>query len=62
MKKDIIKVFKENGLSITIDMGPQNVEFLDVILDLSAKNYGPYSKPNSMSRYINVQSNHPRQC
>ena len=59
MKKDIIKVFKDNGLSITIDMGPQKVEFLDVILDLSAQNYGPYRKPNSTPRYINVQSNHP---
>ena len=60
MKKDIIKVFKDNGLSITIDMGPQKVEFLDVILDLSAQNYGPYRKPNSTPRYINVQSNHPQ--
>ena len=60
MKKDIIQVFKENGLSITIDMGPKRAEFLDVILDLNEETYGPNRKPNSQPRYIHVQSNHPR--
>ena len=60
MKKDIIQVFKSNGLNITIDMGPKKAEFLDVVLDLEAETYSPYRKPNSQPRYINVQSNHPR--
>ena len=59
MKKEIIQVFKSNGLSITIDMGPKKAEFLDVVLDLEAETYSPYRKPNSQPRYINVKSNHP---
>ena len=59
MKKDIVQIFKDNGLGITIDMGPRKVEFLDVILDLESESYGPYRKPNSKPRYINVHSNHP---
>ena len=59
MMKDIAEVFKTNGLSITIDMGPKKAEFLDVVLDLETESYGPYRKPNSQPRYINMQSNHP---
>ena len=59
MMKDIRDLFAENGLSITIDMGPKRAEFLDVVLDLEAESYGPYRKPNSQPRYINTQSNHP---
>ena len=57
--KDIAEVFKTNGPSITIDMGPKKAEFLDVVLDLETESYGPYRKPNSQPRYINMQSNHP---
>ena len=37
-------------------MGP----FLDVKLDLSKHEHGPYRKPNDIPLYINVNSNHPK--
>ena len=59
MRKDIIKLFRENDLNITIDMGLSEVNFLDVSLSLLKENFKPYRKPNSETLYINNQSNHP---
>lgn len=60
IKKDIIKLFKEKfGLKITIQTNLKTVDFLDVTFNLRNGTYQPYSKPNSLPVYINVQSNHP---
>ena len=58
-KKDITKIFKNKGLSITISTGLKVVNFLDVTLDLNTEKHSPYSKPNNTPSYINVESNHP---
>ena len=59
IKKDIIKMFKDLGLSITIQTNLTEVNFLDVTLNLHKDEFWPYRKPNSEIRYINVNSNHP---
>ena len=59
VRKDIVKLFKENGLSITIVMNASIVNFLDATLNLNTGKYTPYRKPNDTPLYINKHSNHP---
>ena len=59
IKKGITKLFKELGLSITINMNQINADFLDVIMDLPTGKHRPYRKPNNTPLYINAKSNHP---
>ena len=58
-KKQIVKRFKECGLSITIQYNLKSVDFLDVTFDLYNNLYKPYRKPNNKPIYIIKQSNHP---
>ena len=59
LRKELIKVFKEEGPSITIETNLQITDFLDVTFDLQAGKYYPYRKPGNSPLYINKQSNHP---
>ena len=59
LRKEIIQVFKEEGLSITIEINLQITDFLAVTFDLQAGKYYPYRKPDNSPLYINKQSNHP---
>ena len=59
MKKTIVKVFKECGLSIIIECNLKSVDFLDVTLDLTNNIYKPYRKANNNPLYINKKSNLP---
>ena len=59
LRKKIVKLFKDSGLDITIDVNADEVNFLDVTFSLSNGRYKPYSKPNNEILYINKQSNHP---
>ena len=59
IRKDVIKLFKDNGFSITINMDMTTVNFLDVIMNISTHQYKPYHKPNDTPLYINKKSNHP---
>ena len=59
IKKDIIRIFKDHGLSITILTGLKRVNFLDVTMDLDTNKYKPFGKPNSTPSYIHKESNHP---
>ena len=59
LKKDITKIFKEMGLSITIAANLKIVNFLDVTFNLQDGTYKPYKKPNDTPLYINIDSNHP---
>ena len=58
IKKQICKVFKDNGLKISIDANKKIVNYLDVTLDLKKRTHEPYLKPNNPPLYIN-ESNHP---
>ena len=59
IRKGLVKLFKDHGLSITIDTGLKQVDFLDVTLDLQQSSYKPFMKQNNTPTYINVESNHP---
>ena len=59
LRKDIIKIFKGEGLSITIETNLRVTDFLDVTFDLRDGKFYPYRKPNNNPLYINAKSNHP---
>ena len=59
IRKDIVKLFKDQGLKITIQTNLKVVNFLDVTFNLETCSYEPYRKPNDQPLYINKQSNHP---
>ena len=59
IKKKLFKIFKSNGLSITVECNLIVTDFLDVTLDLKSVTYCPYRKPNNKLFYINKHSNHP---
>ena len=58
-RKQIIEIFKSEGLSITIDINLTHTDYLDVMFDLDTNKYSPYRKPNSKPLYIHTKSNHP---
>ena len=60
MKNDIVKIFRKNGLEITIKVNMKIVQFLDVNLDLNTGTYKPFMKENSTPVYVHVESNHPK--
>ena len=61
IKKDLVEIFKSNGLNITIDTNLKVVDFLDVTLNLITNTYYPYRKPYNTPFYISKNSNHPPQ-
>ena len=61
MKKDLVEVFKENGLKITADANLKIVHFLDITINLNNFTYYPFRKPNDNPLYIHKNSNHPKQ-
>ena len=58
-KQEVSKVFKSNGLKITIEANKKIVNFLDVTFNLSSGSYKPYMKPNNKLLYVHRLSNHP---
>ena len=67
VKKKLCKIFKQSGLSITVECNLQitdswhcNILTLsNVTFDLRTDKYYPYRKDNNQLLYINKQSNHP---
>ena len=47
------------GFKLTLEIGAQITNFLDITLNLSNNTYRPYRKPNSLLNFINVNSDHP---
>ena len=60
MKKQIIQIFKNNHLKITIETNLNQVDFLDVTMRLADGTYWAYQKPNNTPLYIHALSNHPK--
>ena len=58
-RKNIIKIFKQCGLSNTREINKKIVDFLHVRFKLNDQTYEPYRKRNNEPVYINKQSNHP---
>jgi len=59
IKKEICRVFNQNGLCITIEANKQIINFLEVTFNLNNCTYKPFTKPNTMLQYIHCESNHP---
>ena len=59
MRKNIIALFKNEGLSITIETNLFETDFLDVTFNLATGKFFPFRKPNNQPLYINAKSNHP---
>ena len=59
VRKDIIALFKEEGLSIAFETNLIETDFLDVTFNLATKKYFPFRKANNTPLYINAFSNHP---
>ena len=59
IRKKIIKVFKSNGLNITVECNLIVTDCLDVTFDLKSDTYYPYRKPNNELMYKKKHSNHP---
>ena len=59
VRKKLFKMFQDEGLDITAEANIKVVDFLDVILDLESGTYKPFSKPNSCTKYVSPESNHP---
>ena len=59
LRQDIISLFKDEGLSITIDTNLIETDFLDISLNLNTGKYFPFKKPNNTLLYIHSKYNHP---
>ena len=58
IRKYTIALFKEEGLSVTIETNLIEIDFLDVTFNLATKKYFPFRKANNTPLYINAFSNH----
>ena len=59
IKKEICRMFNNNGLRITIEAKKQIINFLDVTFNLNRSTYQPFTKPNTSLQYVHRESNHP---
>ena len=59
-RKDTIRVFKQEGLKLTLEVNVETVCFLDVMFDLKNENFKPYHKLNTELKYVDKGSNHPQ--
>ena len=59
VRKNVVKIFKYNGLSITSKTNLKIVDYLDVTFDLQNNSYKPYRKPHILPFYIHKHSNQP---
>ena len=58
-RKEVVKIFENNGLSITVRTNLIPADFLDMHFDLGREIYQPYKKPNDDPLYINKKFDHP---
>ena len=57
-EKEIVKMFTNNGLSVTVKANLKTADFLDIHFDLVKEIYQLYKKPNGDPLYINKKSNY----
>ena len=58
-KKQICKIFSDNGLKVKIEANHKVIDFLDVTLNLKNEKFYPYMKDGNRPVYVNAESNHP---
>ena len=59
LRQNIIKIFADQELKITITINQARVDYLDVTLDLESGLYQLYRKPGDRPLYVSSKSNHP---
>jgi hypothetical protein len=59
VKKAICDIYQANSLRITCEANRKCVNYLDVFLNLSNGDFGPYMKEGNTPLYVNQASNHP---
>ena len=59
VRRFINRVFNRLDLKVDIGTNLKVVNFLDVTFDLTQNTYEPYRKENTITKYVNVRSNHP---
>ena len=59
IKKKMCKIFKKNGLNITVECNLAITDLLHLIFYLKSGTYYPYRKQKNEILYIHKQSNHP---
>ena len=58
--KNVAKIFKNCGYSITSKTNLKRGDYLNVKSDLQNNSYKPYRKPDKLPVYIHKHSNHPQ--
>ena len=58
-EKDLTRIFKSNGLSITVKTNLKVADFLDIHFERVQDIYQPYKKLNDELLHINKNSTHP---
>ena len=58
-RKQIVELFKQYKLSITVDINFTTLDFLELSFDLTNEADLTYKKPNDISIYIHVNFNQP---
>ena len=58
-KKELVKIFKNNGLSITLKTNLNTADFLNIHVDLINEIYQTHKKANDEHLYINIKFNQP---
>ena len=59
IKKQIQRIYSEQGLKIKINANKKVTNFLDLTLDLQTGQYKTFRKENNTPIYVHAQSNHP---
>ena len=58
LRQKLFKFFQSHNLSITIEAGVKQTDYLDISFDLNTGLHRPFRKEDSAPVYINVDSNH----
>ena len=58
-KKELVKIFKNNGLSIPLKTNLNTADFLNIHVDLINEIYQTHKKANDEHLYINIKFNQP---
>ena len=59
IRKQLIKLFQDYDMKISVELNLTQTDFLDATLNLNTGKFWPHRKPNDNPLYINNNSNHP---
>ena len=59
LRQNIVRIFAEQELKITIEINLTRVDYLDITMNLESGLFKPYRKPGDRPLYVSAKSNHP---